>query len=451
MHNLSPALRPVYTTNQPNDNILLYEGSLEISSSINQHKVQAQGNGKLEYVWFPNPHIQFSFSNQEPHINDISIAQFNNQPILLTLSDIRGLTVEVSITSSSSGGSNGNYMFGRIKDDAIQGNDQDLAYIYFHVVNFHNFIGRPTSILQQDSNSRLMERLVFKTDKWKVTLDQLETTTDNVKLLNAQGGYAITHVGKLEKLDGQTFSGEEAREFLKMFTDFLSFARGFSISTILLIGYDVKAKKIWEQWEESAGNSWKSINSWCPKDSGNKLAEVFPGFIIWWQNWEESARLALYWYLEANYNPLAEQNILITQVALELIAWVLIVEKDETISKVGFDKLPASDRLRILFSKFGIPLKIPYSNAFLKDLQQLASQESWVDGSHAFTSMRNAIVHPETKKRNRIYNAPSMAKIGTAYLGLWYLELTLLAMFNYHSNYSNRLDNSHLAVVPWSQ
>ena len=58
MNNLPPALRPIYTTDKPNENVLLYEGSLEISSNINQHQVQTQGSGKLEYLWFPNPCIQ---------------------------------------------------------------------------------------------------------------------------------------------------------------------------------------------------------------------------------------------------------------------------------------------------------------------------------------------------------------------------------------------------------
>ena len=292
MNNLLPSLRPIYTTNQPNENILLYEGSLEISSNINQHKVQTQGSGKLEYVCFPNPRLQFSFSNQEPHINDISFAHVNGQSISLTLSDIGISSIDIFITSSTSGGSNGNFVSGRVNEAVVQGNDQDLTYILFHVVNFHNFRGRPTSILEQDSGSKLMERLVFETDEWKVTLDQLETTTDNVKSLNTQGGYAITQVGKIEKSDGSTFSGEEAREFLKIFADFLSFARGFYISVILLIGYDVQGKQIWEYWEESAENSWKRINSWCPKDYGNKLNEVLPGFLIWWNNWEESERFS---------------------------------------------------------------------------------------------------------------------------------------------------------------
>ena len=137
-----------------------------------------------------------------------------------------------------------------------------------------------------------MERIVLEAEEWKITLDQLENTEDNVKSLGSQGGFAITHVGKLEKLDGTSFSGEEAREFLNKFADFLSFARGFRVPIILLVGYDQENNKIWEYWEESSGNSWKNVASWFPKQKGSKLAEVFPGFLTWRQNWEESQRIS---------------------------------------------------------------------------------------------------------------------------------------------------------------
>ena len=452
MNSLPPALRPIYTTAQPNENILLYDGLLEISSNINNNQVQIEGSGKLKYVWFPSPCIKFEFSNQDRDIDIISYALFNDFPISLTLSDL-GISLDVSVATSSSGGNKGNFISGRIKEAVVQGKGQDLAYVLFHVVNFHDFIGRPPSILEQDIGGRHIERIVFEAEEWKITLDQLETTTDKdiVQSLKSQGGFLITHVGKLEKLDGQNFSGKEVGEFLEKFADFLSFARGFSVPVILYIGYDAKENQIWKHWEGSVGDSWKGVFSWCPKQKGNKLAEVFPGFLTWWQNWEESARLGLYWYLEANYNSLTEQNIILAQIALELIAWVFIVEKEKTVSKKEFDKLPASDKLRKLFSQFSIPLEIPCSNNVLNDLRQLASESNWKDGSHALTAMRNAIVHPETKKRNQIYSATFEAKIGNAHLGLWYLELTLLAMFKYQGSYANRLEKGNLEVVPWSK
>lgn len=172
MNNLPPALRPVYTTAKPNENILLYDGLLEISSHLNQHPVQVKGNGTLEYVWFPNPCIKFNFSNQDQDIDLISCAIYNRSSILLTLSNLE-ISVDVSVTTFSSGSNEGNFVSGRIKEAVVQGKDRDLAYILFHVVNFHDFIGRPPSVLKQGTNRKHIERIVFEAEEWKITLDQL--------------------------------------------------------------------------------------------------------------------------------------------------------------------------------------------------------------------------------------------------------------------------------------
>jgi hypothetical protein len=478
MNNLPPALRPIYTTSEPNQKILLYEGSLEISSYINQHLVQVQGQGRLEYVWFPNPCIKFNFSNQNRDINIISSAHANNLPTSLTLSDTK-VSVDVFVESSSSGNKQGNFVSGRIKQAVVQGKDQHLTYVLFHVVNFHNFIGRPPSILKQGLNSKHIERIVFEAEEWKITLDQLETTTDNIKSLNSQGGFAITHVGKLEKLNGQTFTGNEATDFLKIVADFLSFARGFRVPLILFIGYDAEGNKIWQHWNSSVGHSWKYVGSWFPENEAHILADVFPGFLRWWRNWEESEKLALYWYLEANHISLSEQKIILTQVGLESIAY-----------KQGLTRGNASDKLRQLLEKFKTPINLPFvrpsrktptfvdafrpqspplvENLILfkeklkQELEEKLEQETnennkqkierelkQLDAPYVFTKVRNDIVHPKKNIENLtgyLYEASD--------LGLWYLELVLLAIFDYQGNYHNRLpkyqQNGEKEPVPWS-
>ena len=477
MNNLLPALRPVYTTAKPNENILLYDGLLEISSHINQHPVKTQGSGTLEYVWFPSPCIKFEFLNKDQNIDLISCAMHNNPPISLTLSDL-GIAVDVSVATSRSGGNEGNFVSGRIKEAIVQGRGQDLAYVLFHVVNFHDF-RRPTSILEQGLNSKHIERIVFEAEEWKITLDQLETTTDNIKSLNSQGGFAITHVGKLKKLNGQTFTGNRATDFLKKIADFLSFARGFKVPLILLCGYDAKDNEIYQHWDSQIGHFWKYVNSWFPKNEAHILANVFPGFLNWWNNWGESEKLALYWYLEANHISLSEQKIILTQVALESIAY-----------KEGMTKDNASDKLRQLLEKFKIPTSLPFdklskkTSSFAdtfrphspplleiliklkknieeqlkekleretneKEKQKIDKHLNQVDAPYLFTQVRNDIVHSKEKIENLedyLYEASD--------LGLWYLELVLLAIFDYQGCYHNRLpkyqQNGEIEPVPWS-
>lgn len=97
-------------------------------------------------------------------------------------------------------------------------------------------------------------------------------------MLKTQGGFAITHVGKLKCSDGEAFSKEEAKEFLDIFSNFLSFARGFRVPVCLLVGYDANNNKTWEYWEPLRGDSWGGVNSWFPEQDAGILA-VFPGFL----------------------------------------------------------------------------------------------------------------------------------------------------------------------------
>lgn len=477
MNSLPAALRPVYTTEQPNQPIVLYGGALEIAQEINHHPVQIQGHGKVEYVWFPHPCIKFEFFTNE------NILFRNNLSASLTLLEIV-VSVDVFMGSINVSGSNGNYISGRIKQAVVQGKDQDLTYVLFHVVNFHDFVGNQQTLLKKDSGGlqSRSNRVSFEVESWKITLDQLETITDNVKSLNSQGGFAITHVGKLEKLDGQSFSGDEAKDLLDIFANFLSFARGFKVPLILLAGYDSEKNQIWQHWYSSGGHSWKYVDSWFPTNNAGIIAEIFPSFLRSWQEWIELEKLAFYNYLEANAMSTLEVKIVLAQIALELIA-----------HKEGQNKDNASEKLRGLFRKYKIPVKIPFdrlskktstftdltdafrpqSPPFMENLIRLKKklkQEleekleretnekekrkirktlNQIDAPYLFTTVRNDIVHSKKKIENLtdyLYESSD--------IGLWYLELVMLAIFNYRGCYSNRLlkyrQNGETETVPWA-
>jgi hypothetical protein len=474
MNSLPAALRPVYTTEQPNQPIVLYEGDLKIVQEINQ----LQGHGKVEYVWFPYPHIKFEFSTQSASCLVHSCWINHNRIMSLTLCDIQA-SVDVFIKTMSTGGSQEDNLSGRTQKPIAQGTGQDLAYVLFHVVNFHDFIGGSRSVLTNDSGSRFLERVVLEEEEWKLTLEQLETTQDTVKLLNAQGGFVITHVGKLEKSNGQTFSDDKAIEVLDTFANFLSFARGFKVPLMLFVGYDAEEKQIWQHWNSSGGHSWKYVNSWFPTNNAEILAEIFPSFLSCWEEWKEkeSEKLALYNYLEANVMPTLEVKIVLTQIALELIANIESQNRGN-----------ASEKLRGLFGKYNIPVNIPFdqpsqktstlTDAFKpqspplvenlirlkeklkqeleeklenetnkKEKHKIEKELRQIDAPYLFTTVRNDIVHSKKKienLRDYLYEASD--------LGLWYLELVLLAIFNYRGCYSNRLprQNGQTEPVPWS-
>lgn len=169
MNSVPHALTPVYKTDEPNQPIVLYEGALQFTQKTNQQPVKMQGQGCVKYAWFPFACIKFEFSN---HNQDFQI-DVNNRFATLTLSSL-ATSVEVLLEKINYKNGN-NSVSGRVEKPIVKGAGQDLVYVLFHVANFHNFIGSCNTIRVQDSTKQLSRnRVTFKVESWKLTLDQLE-------------------------------------------------------------------------------------------------------------------------------------------------------------------------------------------------------------------------------------------------------------------------------------
>jgi hypothetical protein len=148
-----------------------------------------------------------------------------------------------------------------------------------------------------------------------------------------------------------------------------------------------------------------------------------------------------------------EGGTILAQAAFELLAWTLLVEDQRVLSEDGYQKLPASDKLRLLLSSCGIPPTIPSS---MCALAKAAGAHTWVDGPQAITEVRNALVHASPKKRKKVFGGDADARCDAWWLGLWWLELVLLRLFDYQGKYSNRLirdgwKGEEVEPVPWAK
>ena len=106
----------------------------------------------------------------------------------------------------------------------------------------------------------------------------------------------------------------------------------------------------------------------------------------------------------------------------------------------------ASDKFRLLFSSLNIPLDIPSETP---ELLACKSKMNWLDAPHALTEIRNSLIHPEHKKRDQF----STAYYEAWNLGLWFLEMGILAICGYSGTYGNRLKRRHIGQienVPWA-
>lgn len=443
-----PAIIPIYLTGEPNQPIQLYQGSLQIT----QEGTVYEGYGTVSFEWLPSPDVKFLFSTS----NNESLLQLELGKGNLNLSEIQ-TSAEVWISSilpidfEHQGGD----ISGNLNKPVILRSGHNLSHILFHLTNFHEFSGMAISTLRGMWRGRLILEAEIEAESWYISIDSQENLGDIIKSLESKGGYAITHVGTLERSDKKPFTTEKADYVLEALHWFLSFSGGFRTSPILLVGYDNSGEKVWEKCTSYTTSPWRSVHSWfADLQESCSLSKLFPGFLNRWRSTtcNQPIRFAIHWYLASIAQAGDVQgSIVLMQAAFEILAWTLIVEEKAIISQQGFEKLAAADQLRLLLSHCGVPLKVPDS---LTELLKASKELNWVDGAQALTEIRNAIVHPNPKKRQKYLNRPFPEQIDAYKLGLWYLELILLNLFEYKGDYFNRIVNKefyqeNIEAVPW--
>lgn len=417
----------LYRAKYPSQPILLYQGLSEIL----QGEDVIEGSATVRFVWFPHPHARFEFT----HFTE---TEMKSDDFTLKLKE----PIEVKAKAHTSeithyfGADDRRVISGYFCEPVIQGRGKELASLVFYLPNFPYFnISNTWGCEEEEELEGWLKtvfdgQFVFQTEGWRIILATLPDSWDFEQLLQSNGGYGLTHACKLERIDRSPFSVDEARERLKAFSYYLSFARGIWVAPILLSGYDAKGEQVFEEWSDCRADSWENTCSWFSPDS-TELAEAFPGFLHKWQDetWRELVEQSIHWFVESNkQSGGVEAAIVLQQTALEQLTWVLLVEERRNLSSEGFHRLSAADKVRQLLSHSGIGLEIPDR---LTHLIQLSKQLNWVDGSQAITEIRNAIVHPNPKNRHKRNEATTAARYEAWSLGLEYLELVLLKLIDY--------------------
>lgn len=329
----------------------------------------------------------------------------------------------------------------------------------FHLFNFPKFHGPDDyTIIRGEpplQGRKLCDRSILKADGWIITIAAMDKTDDLCEALDRQGGYIVTHMGRIEREDGSAFTSDQLDDILRCMHYFLSFALGRWAGVALPVGLDKAGNRVFEEWGTPivAAGARHGTCSWFDDIHAELLSEVFGGFMVLWKDktWSAAFREALHWYLGANERGTGitvEMGLILAQTALELLAWTHCVQSRKMISADAFEPrgLSAADKIRLLASSLGIPLDIPASLPALR-----AKRGSrWQDAADAITGIRNAVVHPRVKK-NVLHDSYYQAWN----LSMWYLDMVLLRLCRHTGKYANRLVTPRWAgqveSVPWTK
>jgi hypothetical protein len=441
----SETITVIYSTNFPNETISLYQGEIKCFFEMDGITSEFIALGEIEYVWFPEPQATFTLRHDQPIGHDMGIVK-------LQLKDSDNLLVgDVNHLGSHWGINNNGYTTsGNLISHPFIGNGDVLHSVVFHAVNFPEcYYG-----------------MIFEVEGWEITLERAEFTGKEggsfSNDLKKAGGYSITNIGRIKKKNNSLFKIKDAVELINTFSYFLSFARGLRVPTVLLVGYDSNNRRVYEQWDSSFGQGWKTPSSWLPKQQMQQISLIFPNFVAWWNDWGVTAKTVVNMYLEANHNAFGDIAIILSSSALELISRVVLVEEKQLIKASKFDdrSFTNADRVTYLLNELSIPTSLPISDddsidellKFADDnlTEKELSSETASKALLIFIKVRNDITH--AKKR---YDAPPEVLFEATSLGLKYLDLVLLAIFKYDGSYSNRLHMSkwegEYEPVPWNK
>jgi hypothetical protein len=251
---------------------------------------------------------------------------------------------------------------------------------------------------------------------------------------------------------GQLFSSNMARAVLDTFHDALSFAAGRWVGMTLVEATDPSGELKWFRWGTTRMSGTAPEPSWYDPRNPEWLRPLCDGLLNLRSNEEtwEPIRTALYWYVRSNNRGAGiDGSLILSQCALELLSWLVIVKRTGALSEEGYAQLgSAAEKLRLALTLLGIQRQIP---AGLKGV--VALRKEWNDVADAVVQSRNYLVHP-TRPRSGKRRAKREYPYWELWLaGQWLLELVILRLLGYSGSYRNRTrwkEFDPIERVPWT-
>lgn len=438
LRSLPSGLTPYYSHRRVNQEVGIYRGPVLIRSGGEEFKM----TGVVSLRWQPRPRVECSATGRLSPLDNLNAVfqaehtfalPSTDAPIPRPATDLRLRPSKKPWTLS-------------VRADPANvrfASREDLTRVVFHVVNFSHLRGD----FIKDENSIHRGRVVFDADPWRIVLDTRLGDERLKDQLENRAGYAFTHVGEIRRLDAGSFTDEEASELLESFNYYMWLGRGRETAPTLPVGFNRLDEPVWTDWNLPLIEPYGSPMTWLDDHFCEGYAASFSLFRNRWADpyWREVLRLALRYYLKANQPDPVQGGIVMGQIALELVAWAVLVVDGASLSKSQWKKLHADDQIRLVLAHFGIPADVPVE---LEGLVDAANQNGWTDGPAAVAALRNDVVHLRRPRPDHEFRA----WIDAWLLTTWYVEMVLLGLIGYTGSYANRLHKGPSVVepVPWA-
>jgi hypothetical protein len=265
---LPEMLESPYPLTAPNAAIPLYRGPLRVDTRTGGLVI----NGMIEITWEPTPRLRYASTDDMP----LELAQLVLEgggaecyPADLTVLPTIPIGDWEPIDNPS--------LAGPLTHLEL-GSGHEFACVRFNVPNFMDYMGAWI----RHRGTPAHGRVEMTGCGWRVVIDKRPDIDNTLDLLNRRGGYAVTHIGQLERTDRSTFNREEARELIDGLYWFLSFVSGSSCGPLLPVGFDPTGVATWALWGVTTTARWPHPTGWADEHRPAEFARLFPGFMGRW-------------------------------------------------------------------------------------------------------------------------------------------------------------------------
>lgn len=325
-----------------------------------------------------------------------------------------------------------------------------LKEVRFILTNFHDYIGyavRP-NVNKLSAKTR---RWILNSDKYEITIDLAEGYKTMIEETKKNSGFGQTHVGIIRNTEAGSLNRRDFETLNTILFYYFGFARGFWVGPAL--PYIESENERYVVYGPFRITAYQSAGSWFPNNKPIEYGNTFREFYRLLQDseWEEGIRHTIEWYVDANTADTLESSIAKAQVALELLAWLILVDRRNVKSSRQYKKDDAATNLCDLLNLFGISTDFP---SHLVTLKNLTTSWGATNGVEAFVKVRNQIIHSTKNGRSQLFTLGAQGKLEAKQLGLQYIELCLLAVMKYKGTYEDRTNLDHCngqdQKVPWA-
>jgi hypothetical protein len=281
--------------------------------------------GLIEFEWLRSPQIVCNFEDLDTDHSAFIPAGEIAQLTFPGLSRPVNIHINTSRLIRGIDGMSNRYRSSVI-DPLFLGVDTKCRYVVYHLANFYDSHGEGISDEAKFKHWKGRFRLV--SDGWTITVDKLKDKEGIFESLKNNGGFAITHVIKVERTSGEYFERKNLSILMEDVFYFLSFARGLWTEPFLAVGFGQDEVEVWRELCRPRTERWMILETWFNYLKPEALTAFWPSFRVRLRHtlWGPVLKRAIRWYLTANQKAgELEGSIVLAQTAHEMLSWTRFV------------------------------------------------------------------------------------------------------------------------------